>query len=159
MVSSGIGARAAAARAEFVEFTRGDDSRVLFRCREGAPEWVRDLVYEAHRVDGGEAMLPDDWRYGAIVAALGFLAEHFADGEITRETADDFADGEIDCQTGQLLEWLSSHAARAGYCDASAREYGLDRGAGIIDRVRRGQYGELVEVFFLVVGALERAGG
>lgn len=141
----GVQDAARAAAGWFEGRTRDDGSRFV-TLRDGAPEWIRDLVYEAH----GD-FLPEDWRYACIAAAVDAIAED--------EDADagEFADDQVDVYTSDRLRWLSSNLNRAAYCDEAAEELGHDmsREDGIVGLIGLGQYQEASEVFGLVLRGLE----
>lgn len=122
-----------------------DESYVVVR--DGAPEWIGELCQYAH----GD-MLPDDWRYGAIFAALGAIAD-LGDGADLDDYAHDFADGMVDTYNGARLAWLGSHLSRAGYCDEAAEDLG-GSSDGITGAIALGQYAEALEVYGLVVDFL-----
>lgn len=109
------------------------------KLKSSAPDWVTDLVYEAH---GG--MLPDDWRYKCISEAC----EAIADGTSGEEFADD-----VDVFSADLYDWLSSHGARRAYTDDARAEFGP--GENIDNDIMRGQYMERLEVYDLVYAELE----
>jgi hypothetical protein len=71
MANLQIRAAEAAAWLEPALRDENDPESSFIRLRDGAPEWVRDLVHAAH----GE-FLPDDWRYDKIQEALLFIAEN-----------------------------------------------------------------------------------
>lgn len=132
------------------ETAKRPDGDEFTRTKDGAPEWLRDLVREAH----GE-FLPDDWRYEAIRAALGAIHDAGA------ETADDlddlaheFADGHVDVYNHARLKWVSSHLARASYVDRAREELGAPD-ADLFDQLGLGQYQEALEVFASVRQSLE----
>lgn len=110
-----------------------------WRCKDGAPEWVRDMVYEAH----GD-MLPDDYRYGFVVAALDLLRE-----SLVADEARDMI--EADPYTGQLLQWVASNLSRTGYVDEAMDDMGVK---GFVPALAVGQWLERCEVFDVVHGAL-----
>lgn len=131
----------------FTTKVRGEDTIVVLK--DDAPEWVGDLVREAHGAD----FLPDDWRYAAIRSALGAIA-----GEATDEIDDlgaEWADGHVDVYTHARLKWLASNLTRVAYCDEAREEYGEARDGGIVGIIGMGQYAECREVFGFVRGALE----
>lgn len=47
------------------------ETHSYLRVREGSPDWVRELVRDAH----GDDFLPDDWRYLMIAGALDAIGE------------------------------------------------------------------------------------
>src|SRR5206468_2641737 len=118
--------------------------------REDAPEWVGDLVHHAH---GGD-LLPDDWRYQAISAALDFIAEYDS-ADDARDACGEFADGHVDVYTGARFAWLASNLGRADYVDRALEDGLADASAGIVAMIGVGQYVESEEVFALVLDALE----
>lgn len=125
-----------------------EDGDAYYTLRDGAPEWLHDLVHEAH----GD-MLPDDWRYDAIHSALGAIHDSGAD---TPDDCDDleheFADGEVDAYNGARVAWLGSHLQRGGYCDEAQEELGAS--GGVYDLIGAGQYMEAREVFASVLDSL-----
>ncbi len=140
------------AQEAYASFERAEraDGTPFTRTRDNAPEWVSDLVREAH---GG--MLPDDWRYETIREACGAIDEAGADAD-TDDLQHEFADG-VDVYTSDLLAWLGSHGGRQGYCDDAARELGAEDDT-IDQRIMLGQFAERYEVFDLVLEFLrERA--
>ena len=130
----------------------GTPDERLYRLKDGAPEWLGELVRVAH----GE-FFPDDWRYEAIMDACCWISEV---GDPYDDERGEFADSHVDVYNGALLEWLSSSGYRVGYCEEAVTEFGIEADAGIYRRIALGQYAELEEVYGLVLGALEeRAGG
>lgn len=120
--------------------SRGEET--IATLKDDRPEWVFDLVHEAH----GDFM-PDDWRYDAISRALDHIAET---GD---EDAHEWADNHVDVYTSARYAWLASNLNRAGYCD-EAREEGLAENVDICTLVGIGQYMEAREVYDLVFQAL-----
>lgn len=123
----------------------GDDGDTFVTTREDAPEWVRDIVQDAH----GD-MLPDDWRYECIQAAFGHI--HDTDGD---DDAGEFADSHVDIYTAARLAWLSSRLDRSAYCDEAVDAGLVAPNADITDRIGIGQYMEASEVFGVVLAGLE----
>lgn len=114
--------------------------------KDGAPEWVKDLVYAAH----GE-FAPDDWRYDKIQDALAYIAE--VDDP---EDSGEFADQAVDIYTTNRLTWLASNLNRVAYCDEAAAEFGAgDTATDIVSMIGWGQYAEASEIYGLVLQALE----
>jgi hypothetical protein len=118
--------------------------------REGSPEWMGEIVQEAH----GD-MFPDDWRYAAIRRVACAIADT-GDDEDLDDAGAEKVDAMVDVYNGRLAEWLASHAMRAGYCDEAAQEYGADPKRGIIGLMQIGQYAEYSEIWGIVAVALER---
>ena len=125
----------------------GDD---FTRTKDGTPEWVKELVYKAH----GD-LLPDDWRYACVAAALEHLSDEDADPDDGRH---EFADAYVDVYTSALTAWLGSNVYRPGYCDEAAKELGSSD-SDTLKRIQLGQYAEAEEVYGLVLEALEERAG
>src|SRR5678816_1973872 len=124
----------------FEKRTREDGSE--FWCtRDDRPAELHDLIHEAH----GD-MLPDDWRYAFIYAALCDIAE----ADDPDEAGDDI---EPDPYTFDRLKWLASHLDRPGYCDAAIEEFGLEV-KDTVELVGYGQYQEKREVFGIILSCL-----
>lgn len=126
--------------------TRPDGS-TFTRTRDDAPEWVTSLVHDAH----GD-FLPDDWRYDAIRAALGWI--HDNEPITDADPAHEWADSYVDVYTMARFAWLSSHPQRQFYVDEAASDFGHDPESGIAAAIGLGQYMESREVFEAVVQAL-----
>ena len=128
-----------------LEWRKRDDGSEYVARKDDAPEWVEGLCYAAH----GD-MLPDDWRYQCIRAALG----HIADGADEDDGGPEFADSYVDVYTGSRLEWLASHLSRPGYCDEAQDEGLAGENADVVTLAGLGQYMEASEVYGLVADAL-----
>jgi hypothetical protein len=130
------------------EYAERPDGETFERLKDGAPEWVHELVREAH----GE-FLPDDWRYDAIKSALAHIYD------TGPEDADDvdpheFADQHVDVYTSARLAWLSSNLQRASYVDEAASEGLIDPDTDEVGRIGVGQYMEALEVMGSVLESL-----
>lgn len=133
---------------EFFTTKAREDGAEYFTLKDGAPEWVKDLIHKAH----GE-FLPDDYRYRWAYGAMEFIAD--SDGDPMDDAAE-FADLAVDTYTGDRLAWLSSNLQRPGYCDQVVQDYGSMPDPGdIISLIGCGQYVEAEEVYGLVLQALE----
>jgi hypothetical protein len=136
----------------FETATRGDtgnDEDRYVRVRDGAPEWVRDMVYSAHA-----DMLPDDWRYQCIRAAVEAISE-CEDYDAADDYRGEFADGMVDAYNHARIEWLGSHGSRLSYCDEAAEEMGAETHRDIMNMIGLGQFAEADEVYGLVFQSLE----
>jgi hypothetical protein len=144
-----ISALASEAYGWFERLQRSQDE-VLWKTKDGAPGWVRDLVHEAHGT-----MFPDDWRYDAIHSALSHIGDMDAE-DVSGLTDEDhvFCDGNVDTYNGARTQWLASNLERAGYCDEAASEFGYDPESGIFNLIGLGQYQESAEVWASVVESL-----
>jgi hypothetical protein len=133
----------------------GDGGR--WTLRDGSPDWMRDLVMDAHRdgsmgfdgVPGMGMMFPDDWRYEFIVEALDAI-ENASD----RDLDNGDVRLEADIYTHDLLTWLASRIDRTSYCDDAMNEGLVSINADMVARISAGQYTEKNEVFALVYGSL-----
>jgi len=131
----------------FESFKRDGSETTIYKLRDGSPDWMTDVVYDAH----GD-MFPEDWRYEAIMDAVS----HIADADV--ETADDldsheFAESAVDVYTHDRLRWLASHLDRVGYVDDAVEQLGHSE-QGIVGDIGGGQYLEYSEVFGSVAQAL-----
>ncbi len=141
-----LGEIAAGAAEQFEIAKRTSDEEEYVRLKDGAPEWLKDAVHEAH----GD-LLPDDWRYSMAREAFQTIAEA-VDTDGIESIENEFADN-TDVYTADLLKWLASNLTRIGYCDEANNEYGFQKDTTTEEIIRRGQAGERLEVF----GAIRRA--
>jgi hypothetical protein len=134
---------------------REKDTPSYTRTKDDAPEWIRDLVRDAHGKDynGSPLMFPDDWRYETIHSALGAIHDA-GDSADLDDLAHEWSDGNVDDYTHARLRWLASDLNRANYCDDAAGEFGSPDG-GIIERIAWGQFAEAREIFDSVRRSLE----
>lgn len=128
----------------FETATRVGSDETFDRLKDGRPEWLQELVREAH----GE-FLPDDWRYSAIRSALAWI--HDNDGN---DESGEFADSEVDVYNAARVKWLGSHINRGSYCDEAASEFGYNEEQGVYGLIGMGQYLEAGEVFGSVYSQL-----
>ena len=133
-----------------VAATREGSGERFDKFRDGAPAWTRDLALYAH--EGGD-ILPDDWRYACMFAALEAIADADAGADVS-DVGHDFADAYVDVYTSALTAWLASSVRRIGYVDEACEEFGIADDAGEDRRIALGQYAEAVEVFASVVAFL-----
>lgn len=89
---------------------------------EDAPEWVAEMVREAH----GD-MMPDDWRYRFVRDVLS----HLSDGESAEDVQYASADNDYP-YTAERTAWLSSRNDRMQYLDAAMGLDGITGGAGYL---------------------------
>ena len=123
-----------------VQFTRAkrDNGDEFVKVKDDAPdkEALRSLCMAGHD-EGG--LLPDDWRYEFIEAAIDALSE-VEDADEAREHI------EADIYTSDLTRWLHSAAYRVGYItDALEQGGGGDRGGFLL--LHGAQFCEKQEVF------------
>lgn len=118
---------------------RHDNDTGYWALEEGAPEWVKNLVWEAH--DKGE-ILPEDFRYLFIVEVLEALAEDPEEPVL-----------EPDVSTSKLFKWLEACPSyRMGLIDEAVSEFGWN---GLFAALQDGQRMEKEEVLGLVRQFLE----
>jgi len=126
--------------------TKQRDEETIVVHQEDAEQWVKDMCQEAHA-----GMFPDDFRYRFIWEAVEAIADTDECADLN-DVAHEFADS-VSVYTNELYEWLTSHSARGGYIDEAVAEMG--HGDSITDDIMRGQYQERLEVFGLVLQALQ----
>jgi hypothetical protein len=138
---------------EIAKRDEADPESSFVRLKDGAPEWITQLVYDAHG-----NFLPDDWRYDKIQDALEFIM----DVEYPDDGNSEFADGAVDIYTADRIKWLGSNLNRVGYCDEAAEEFGwgwspgnVDNG-GIVELIGLGQYAEAEEIYASVLNSLTK---
>lgn len=126
----------------YFEYRQRHDETCYWAVEEGAPEWVKNLVWAAH--DKGE-ILPEDFRYLFIVEALEALAEDPEEPETILAP---------DVYTSELLKWLEDYPSyRMGLVDEAVSEIGWN---GLFDALQAGQLREKEEVLGIVWAFLER---
>jgi hypothetical protein len=128
----------------FTRRTREDGTSYTTLTDE-SPEWMRDVVYDAHA-----GMFPDDHRYDLIAAAV----EHIADRADWDDSQHEFADSQVSVYDHDVVEWFASHGARRDYCEQANDDYGPSDGT-IVEAMQRGQYVEACEVIARVAFVLE----
>lgn len=132
----------------FFEQRTRENGKTFWCCKDETPQWVKDLVYNAHGDFG-----PDDWRYEFIWEALSALSclDEDDDPEVLVLEADIY--------TGELTGWLHSNLQRIGYVDEAVDEYGgASTFDGITNMIMAGQASEKREVLQSVIAFLsERA--
>jgi hypothetical protein len=123
--------------------TRADGSRYC-KLTDGAPDVVRDLIYQAH--DAGE-ILPDDRIYADCYEVLCELYRVVVEqGDITDLASDsvwhEIADGLVPVYNSDRLDWLRYYPCAADWVDYVREEWDTDGdllnmiGVGIYARLR-----------------------
>jgi len=126
----------------YLERRKRHDGTEYWALEDGAPEWVKSLVWAAH--DKGE-ILPDDARYLFVVESLEALAENPDEPESLLEP---------EAYTSQLLSWLeASPSYRINLVDKAVSEFGW---SGLFNALQAGQLREKEEVLALVRAFLEQ---
>jgi hypothetical protein len=131
--------------AAFESHTRADGS-VFWTTKDGAPQWVSDLVHAAH-CDA----LPCDWRYGKITD----LAHDFGDlSTFAGFNLEQWADGAGDVYTHDLLQWVSRVSWAVDAIDSAASDWGTND-ENFVQQIMTGQRYMLEELARAVVSALQ----
>lgn len=121
---------------------RHDNETGYWALEEGAPEWVKRLVWAAH--DKGE-ILAEDFRYYFIVEALEAITENPEEPETILAP---------DIYTSELLTWLNAYPSyRINLVDAAVSDLGWN---GLFEALQAGQLREKEEVLQLVREFLEK---
>jgi len=131
---------AAEASKFFVSKTK-DDGKNFTIYTDDRPQWVEDLVFEAH----GDK-LPDDYIYEWIDSALKSIA-----GGMTEDNIYDYVDSEVDCYTSGLTEWLNSRNDRVYYLTDALNQCEQTDGFELLGMA---QYQEIGEVFNSVLNSI-----
>lgn len=137
----------------FETFKRDGSDETEHRTSDDAPEWVVELVRDAHRARG-DLMMPDDWRYASIASFLEVVADMDEDEPYPEDRVTEWADGNVDVYNGARTAWLASHLLRASYVDDAAEEGLVAPGTDLFDRIGVGQYLESQEIAGEVLEAL-----
>lgn len=128
----------------FVQGNRNDGSKYYYGS-PSAPQWVTDMVREAHN-----DMLPDNYKYDFIVEALREIVD--SNGDIEKIQL------EASIYTAQLTQWLASNSNRISYVDEAIEEYGFSKGRSLFEMLQAGQEFEKSEVLNSVVNFLDNLG-
>ena len=106
--------------------TRTRDSGPYITLTDGAPEWLKDAVRDAH-----QGTLPNDWIYAECKAAV----EAFDVGDLTNEEDPDddvhaYADAQVDVYTMDLFQWAADFCLTETWACAhqEARDMGMRDG-------------------------------
>lgn len=127
---------------QWFEKLRREGGIDTYTLKDGRPEELYDLVYEAH-----SDKLPDDWCYNFIQDILSDIADSDDPENIIVEP-------DIDNQ--DLLNWLASRTDRYDYVDEAVKEYGLPevKEFELMKLISWGQLQEKREVFENVLSSL-----
>ena len=124
----------------------GEDIVIL---KDNAPEELKKAVQDAH----GER-LPDDWIYGIFADLLVRLSEYTINGPDDVEGyRAEIVDGMVDIYNKDLTDWLNQSYYNVEACDEAAQEFGNQDG-DIMDRIKRGQYWAINQIYGFIVGLL-----
>lgn len=126
----------------YFQFRRRPDGSGYWALEEGAPAWLRELVWVAH--DNG-GMLPEDARYLFVVESLEAIADNPEEPESLLEP---------EAYTTQLFRWLEAAPSyRLGLVDKAVSEFGW---RGLFDALQAGQLLEKEAVLYRVRAFLEQ---
>lgn len=143
----------AAEMASWFESRTRDNGDKFLTLKDGYPEWMKQVCFEAHDSPTVGTIMPDDYRYKMIKEVIDMLSECADEIDQKESVFDKFYDRfYAPDYTYDLLQWLASYNARADFCDAYADEMG--ERSDLIGQIRDGYTYELREVFELVVSAL-----
>lgn len=121
---------------------RRDDGGEFVCLAKDAPEWMTEVVKDAH----GE-FLPEDWRYAAIEAVANALVETVECGDDPEDQSWEIACNLTDDYTSDLTAWLATNVNRLAYCDDGAQNLDLSSGeATLVDILNAGQQTEYMEI-------------
>lgn len=129
-----------------------DNGDTFLALKDGAPDWMRDALYNAH---GG--MLPDDHCYRMADEAADAIAEtleYDADANLD-DWRHECVDAMVSVYHSDRFAWLASNLARAEYCDEARREGMVSDDASISDRIAAGWYREAESIFEAIRAAIE----
>lgn len=130
--------------AEAFEAATRPDGMTFYRVKDGAPEWIMDLL---HRVHDDRNILPDDTLYKLTYEALDWI--RIDDSAEPDDAA--FADSCVDVYTSELIAWLGA-GPHVTWADEATETYGP---SDILQTISRGQYLQAAHVFGVVVGFLQ----
>lgn len=115
--------------------------------RTDAPEELKEIMYKAHC-----GMAPDDFKFETAYNIMCAIA-HSNEKDILEEMNLDQFVGIYSCA---LATWLSSNIERFGYCDEAVSSGMVGQDATTEQRLQAGQYGEINEIFNVILGELDR---
>lgn len=120
------------------------DNGESFIClRDGAPEWMKEAIREAH----GD-MLPNDWSYRFAAAIVEDIAERLRDDcdADFDDMSGEIVDSAIPVYTGERLAWLASNLNRLAFCDTAASDGLVSESSDMAERIAAGMYLELQDI-------------
>ncbi len=132
----------------FESRTRANGDKFL-ALKDGYPEWMKQVCFEAHDSPTVGTIMPDDYRYEMINECLDIIADCTNEDDLEEARWNRL---EAPSYNHELFKWLSSYIGRVEFCDAYADEMG--HRSDLISQIIDGYIYELREVFDLVIGAL-----
>lgn len=105
----------------FTTINRADSTDQIVVLTKESPEWLRDVVMEAH----GSSM-PDDLIYAHIRDVIDALADDDSDPQGV------ISEMEADVYTRDLIAWLASDVGYTDYMTQAIEEYGAKDGFSIL---------------------------
>lgn len=131
--------------------TKAFDSGPRIVLRDGAPEWMSEIVREAH-----DGMMPNDQSYEMILSVANEIDDLFRNNpDLTTFDLDEAAHERIDSiipvYNTDRTAWLASHLDRAEYVNEAIREYGTGtQTPDIFDLIAMGIENELRNIWHAV---------
>ena len=129
------------------EFRTRDNGSTFWTTRDDAPEWVSDIVRDAHA-----GAMPCDWRYDKIADLAHDIGQAADPDDID---AMEWADRAADVYTSDLLKWLSGVTYALESVDDATTEWGMDT-RGVVEMIMGGQCYMLHEIACRVLHALRQ---
>jgi hypothetical protein len=105
----------------FVTHTRGAADITYVTLTEGAPDWLKEAVREAH-----QGTLPSDWIYAECQAATIAFDEGTLDDSEDDDCVHEHTDSRIDTATKDLYQWAADFCLTDTF--AAAEEEATDMG-------------------------------
>ena len=135
-----------------------DNGETFYKLEADCPKWMTDLCRKAH-----DDMMPDDFKYEAIMSAVEHIAKADGDEDDMRDQISEWADSMVDIYNADLTRWVASHLERAWYVEEAQREFGpatdQDGRPNFYRSLSQGQYMEYEEVYNLALSFLEEMEG
>lgn len=122
--------------------TRPDDEKFI-TCKAGAPDWVKDIVFDAH-----DNMLVNDYSYEYVNDALEVIME-----TDSQEDAQECMENRTEIYNSEMIKWLASNLGRAEYVDEAVSNYGYK---DLYSALQLGMAFERAKVLDIVWAGLER---
>lgn len=127
-----------------------DSGETFYHLTDGATEWMRDAVREAH-----DGEFPNDWRYETCARVVDDLADALEDGADMDDVTHEIADRLTDAYTSDLFQWLADNTSRAQYVDDANAEMG--HADSLAAQVQAGQYQCIRSMAETLLSAIQHA--
>ena len=109
---------------------------------ESPPQWVRDMIYEAHC-----DLEPNNYTYKVILSALNNIVSGMNDDNIYQ-----YIHVEVDTDIEKLIIWLDSDTLRLRYLTQTMDEFKI---TGSIQVLSMSQFLEIQDIFAAVLSFLD----